>query len=75
MTRPTPDLRYPIGQFSPAGPVTRDRVDAWIADIPALPADLRRAVEVHYVTQVDDLLTLALRPAPPVAATPDGRVS
>ena len=28
--------------------------------------DLRRAVEVHYVTQVDDLLTLALRPAPPV---------
>ena len=37
--------------------------------------DLRRAVEVHYVTQVDDLLTLALRPAPPVAATPDGQVS
>ena len=37
--------------------------------------DLRRAVEVHYVTQVDDLLTLALRPAPPAAATPDGRVS
>ena len=40
-----------------------------------LGADLRRAVEVHYVTQVDDLLTLALRPAPPAAATPDGRVS
>ena len=37
--------------------------------------DLRRAVEVHYVTQVDDLLTLALRPAPAAAATPDGRVS
>ncbi len=26
------------------GPVTRDRVDAWIADIAAPPADLRRVV-------------------------------
>ena len=36
--------------------------------------DLRRAVEVHYITQIDDLLELALRP-PPAATTPDGRVS
>ena len=30
--------------------------------------DLRHAVEVHYVTRVDDLLELALRPAPAYAA-------
>ena len=44
MTPPTPDPRYPIGQFSPAGPVTQERVHAWIDDIAALPADLRRTV-------------------------------
>ena len=47
----------------------RKQVDEDLGD------DLRRAVEVHYVTQIDDLLELALRPAPPAAATPDGRVS
>ena len=44
MTPPTPDLRYPIGQYSPADPVTRDHVDAWIDDVAALPAHLRRTV-------------------------------
>ena len=42
--------------------------------------NLRRAVEVHYVQQIDDLLDLTLRRAPPAgeaaaAATPAGRVS
>jgi hypothetical protein len=53
MTAPTPDLRYPIGRFSPAGPVTRDRVDAWIADVAALPAGLRRTVSPLTDGQLD----------------------
>ena len=44
MTMETPDLRYPIGEFSPPDPVTRDQVSAWIDDIAGLPADLRRTV-------------------------------
>ena len=44
MSLQTPDLRYPIGQFSPADPVTRAEVDAWIEDIKALPADLQSTV-------------------------------
>ena len=44
MALQTTDLQYPIGRFSPADPVTRDQVDAWVGDIAALPADLRRAV-------------------------------
>ncbi len=36
--------------------------------------ELRRAVAVHYVTRVDELLALALEPAPSLAA-PVGRVS
>ena len=36
--------------------------------------ELRRAVEVHYVTRLDDLLDLALEPAPS-SASPAGRVS
>ena len=36
--------------------------------------ELRRAVEVHYVTRVDELLELALEPASSSAA-PAGRVS
>lgn len=39
-----PDLRYPIGRFTLEGEVTPDRVAAWIADIAALPDDLRRTV-------------------------------
>ncbi len=44
MSLQTPDLRYPIGQFSFAGPAARDQVNAWIDDLAALPADLRRTV-------------------------------
>ena len=44
MSPQTSDLRYPIGQFAPADPVTQAQVDAWIDDIAALPADLSRAV-------------------------------
>ena len=51
----------------------RKQVDEDLGD------DLRRAVEVHYVTQVDGLLDLALRRAPAAgeaaAAMPAGRVS
>ena len=39
-----------------------------------LGEELRRAVEVHYVTRVDELLALALEPATSLAA-PAGRVS
>ena len=53
MTVPTPDLRYPIGEFSPPDPVTRDRVDGWIGDIAALPADLRRTVAPLTDAQLD----------------------
>lgn len=40
----TPDLRYPIGKFSPPDTVTAERVNRWIDDIGTLPADLRRVV-------------------------------
>ena len=43
-SRQADDLRYPIGRFSPPDPVTQEQVDAWIDDLAALPADLRRAV-------------------------------
>ena len=38
------DLRYPIGPFVPAENMTPAGVQAWIDDIAALPADLRRTV-------------------------------
>lgn len=53
MSRRTEDLRYPIGRFSVAGAVTRERVDAWIDDIAALPADLRRVVCALTDAQLD----------------------
>ena len=53
MTPSTPDLRYPIGRFTAPDPVTRDRVDAWIADIATLPADLRRTVSVLTDVRLD----------------------
>ena len=39
-----------------------------------LGEELRRAVEVHYVTRVDELLELALEPSS-ASAAPAGRVS
>ena len=53
MSLQTPDLRFPIGQFSPADPVTQEQVDAWIDDIAALPADLRRTVARLTDVQLD----------------------
>ncbi len=37
--------------------------------------DLRRAVAIDYVTWIDELLELAVRPAAAVTVTPPGRVS
>ena len=48
-----PDLRYPIGKFTVEGDVTPDRVAAWIDDIAALPADLRRTVSPLTDGQLD----------------------
>lgn len=39
------DLRYPIGTFDHEGPVTDEDLGRWIAEIEALPEQLRRAVE------------------------------
>ncbi len=49
----TRDLRYPIGQFVPPETVTPAQVQAWIADIAALPADLRRTLEPLTDGQLD----------------------
>ena len=53
MSLHTPDLRYPIGEFSPLDPVEREQVDAWVDDIAALPADLRRTVSALSDGQLD----------------------
>jgi hypothetical protein len=49
----TDDLRYPIGPFAPAATVTPAQVQAWIDDIAALPADLRRTVMPLTDAQLD----------------------
>ena len=49
----TGDLRYPIGRFAPVENVAPARVQAWIDDIAALPADLRRTVEPLTDGQLD----------------------
>lgn len=38
------DLRYPIGQYHPPAAIGRAERDAWIADLEALPHNLRNAV-------------------------------
>jgi len=53
MTSSTLDLRYPIGEFTSPDPMTRDQVAAWIDDIAALPADLRRTVSPLTDGQLD----------------------
>ena len=54
MSLETPDLRYPIGQFSPPDTtVTQDQVDSWIDDLAALPADLLRTVSALTDGQLD----------------------
>ena len=44
MISPARAVRYPIGPFVPPENVAPAQVQAWIADIAALPADLRRTV-------------------------------
>ena len=39
------DLRYPIGPFTPPTTIGRAERDAWIAELQALPASLRDAVD------------------------------
>lgn len=41
---PSMDLRYPIGPYSPLATIGRAEYDAWIADLEALPRNLRQAV-------------------------------
>ena len=53
MSLQTSDLRYPIGEFSPPDTVPQDRVNYWIDDIAALPADLRRTVSALSDDQLD----------------------
>ena len=53
MSLPTTDLRYPIGEFSPPDPIEHEQVHAWVDDIAALPADLRRTVARLTDAQLD----------------------
>ena len=53
MTSATPDLRYPIGKFTVSGAITEDQVGAWLADLVALPGDLRRTVAPLSDPQLD----------------------
>jgi DinB superfamily len=46
MQEPTLEqLRYPIGTFQKPAEITQENINDWIADIEALPALLRKAVE------------------------------
>jgi hypothetical protein len=45
MTTAAPDLRYPIGRFTPATPITAAMRAAAIEDVAMLPAQMRAAVE------------------------------
>ena len=47
------DLRYPIGQYTHTGPISDEEIAGWIADIEALPAQLRAAVEGLTAAQLD----------------------
>ena len=53
MTPAADDLRYPIGPFTPPDTVAPALVDAWINDLAALPAALRRTVTPLTGTQLD----------------------
>ena len=47
------DLRYPIGRFEHDGPVTDSDRERWIAEVEALPEQMRRAVEGLSDAQLD----------------------
>ncbi len=49
----TTDLQYPIGKPAATDPPTPEQVAAWIDDIAALPADLRRTVAPLADSQLD----------------------
>ena len=49
----TTDLQYPIGEHATIEPPTPEQVDAWIDDIAALPAALRRTVAPLTDSQLD----------------------
>lgn len=47
------DLRYPVGRFDHSSDVSHQQLAAWIDEISALPAALRRAVEPLNDDQLD----------------------
>ena len=53
MSLPAPDIRYPVGEFSPPTPIAQTDVEGWIDDIAALPAVLRRTVAPLTDAQLD----------------------
>ncbi|MCH7804934.1 MAG: putative metal-dependent hydrolase [Acidobacteria bacterium] len=46
-------LRYPIGHFQAPENIDENHIQAWIAEIEALPGDLRRVVEPLSESQLD----------------------
>ncbi len=50
---PIEQLRYPIGKFSVKRPISSEQVDSFIADIAALPEQLRKAVAGFSDEQLD----------------------
>ena len=48
-----PDLRYPIGPYNPPASIQRPELDAWIAELDALPRNLRNAVAGLSHAQLD----------------------
>lgn len=53
-----PDPQYPIGRFAHDGPVTAGDRERWIADLAALPGQLRQAL----AGRPDDALDVPYRP-------------
>jgi len=47
------DLRYPIGKFQHVGEVSPEQVRQWIAEIAAVPSQMRKAVEGLSEEQLD----------------------
>jgi uncharacterized damage-inducible protein DinB len=53
MDRVSMDLRYPIGQYISPATIGRAGRDTWIAELEALPGNLRNAVEALGDAQLD----------------------
>jgi hypothetical protein len=56
--RPTVDLRHPIGRYSPPPEITPEHRAAWMAELEALPVNLKDAIEGLN----DDQLNTSYRP-------------